>query len=523
MPSFINTNTSSLYTQFSLTRNQGALSTAMARLSTGLRINSASDDAAGLAISQRMTAQVNGLSQAARNANDGISLAQTAEGGLSSITDNLQRMRQLAVQASNGSNSGSDLQALQSEVLQIQSEINRVATTTQFNGTNLLDGSFNGVNFQVGANYNQTIAVNMANAQGTATGTNNLIATAEANGTSGNGLTVFGTAAAVLLDAVATGAGFITNATIGAKNLVVTGPNSATAVTVYTSVAGDTGRTIATAVNAQTNATGVSATAITTAQISAFTTTGSVNFTLGNKGSGGGSTAVINATITNTGDLTPLLSAINAQSSVTGVSAVFTAGNTNGLTLTNANGDDIAVKLNSTSAGSTFSVRGFDAFTQTVTGGGVTVIGTASGTGATVGAAVEFNSPGAFSVTDTGTALLATAAASTNAVSGLYSINTVNISTSNGAALALNAIDGALSSINSQRASLGAIQNRFNNTINNVNTTTQNLSAARSRIQDTDFASETANLSRAQVLQQAGQAMLAQANQQPQQVLQLLR
>ncbi|HTN64826.1 MAG TPA: flagellin, partial [Burkholderiaceae bacterium] len=174
MASVINTNISSLNSQRNLTTSQSSLASSLQRLSSGLRINSAKDDAAGLAISDRMTSQINGLSQAARNANDGISLAQTAEGGLSTATDLLQRMRTLAVQGANGTNSASDRASIQQEVSQLQQELNRVANTTQFNGQNTLDGSLNNAQFQVGANANQTINFSIGSAQATAIGNNTL-------------------------------------------------------------------------------------------------------------------------------------------------------------------------------------------------------------------------------------------------------------------------------------------------------------------------------------------------------------
>src|SRR3954449_7627513 len=170
MPQVINMNIASLNAQRNLNQSQSALQTSLQRLSSGLRINSAKDDAAGLAISQRFTSQIRGLDQAARNANDGISLAQTAEGGLGTAGDLLQRMRELAVQSANGTNSSSDRASLQSEVSQLQQELNRIATTTQFNGQNVLDGSLSATQFQVGANANQTINVGIANAQASAIG-----------------------------------------------------------------------------------------------------------------------------------------------------------------------------------------------------------------------------------------------------------------------------------------------------------------------------------------------------------------
>ena len=184
MAAVINTNISSLNSQRNLTSSQASLATSLQRLSSGLRINSAKDDAAGLAISDRMTSQINGLNQAARNANDGISMTQTAEGGLATATDLLQRMRTLAVQAANGTNSASDRASLQEEVGQLQQELNRVANTTQFNGQNVLDGSLSNAQFQVGANANQTINFSISNTQASAIG-NNAVKTTATGNTSG--------------------------------------------------------------------------------------------------------------------------------------------------------------------------------------------------------------------------------------------------------------------------------------------------------------------------------------------------
>src|SRR5512135_1188316 len=206
MAQIINTNMASLNAQRNLSTSQNALSVSLQRLSSGLRINSAKDDAAGLAISSRMTSQINGLNQAARNANDGISLAQTAEGALGTISDNLQRMRELAVQAANGTNSASDRTALQAEITQLVAEINRVASTTTFNGTNLLDGSLNNAQFQVGANANEVINAAITNASASAIGNYSLgNATVTATVAGNNSTAGTGTSVAVLGTSVASG------------------------------------------------------------------------------------------------------------------------------------------------------------------------------------------------------------------------------------------------------------------------------------------------------------------------------
>jgi len=251
MAAVINTNISSLNSQRNLTASQSSLATSLQRLSSGLRINSAKDDAAGLAISDRMTSQINGLNQAARNANDGISMTQTAEGGLATATDLLQRMRTLAVQAANGTNSASDRASLQEEVGQLQQELNRVANTTQFNGQNVLDGSLSNAQFQVGANANQTINFSIGNTQASAIGNNAI----KSDGTS--------TAAAA-----GTVAGTIRANTTALQTFTVQGNGT---TSTYAAAAGASAYAIAQGINAASGSTGVSATATTTATLSAFT------------------------------------------------------------------------------------------------------------------------------------------------------------------------------------------------------------------------------------------------------------
>jgi flagellin len=377
MPSVINTNVASLNTQRNLTASQSSLSTSIQRLSTGLRVNSAKDDAAGLAIADRMSSQVRGLNVAARNANDGVSLAQTAEGSLGKIGDMVQRMRELAVQSSNATNSSDDRASLQSEVAQLKEEIDRVATSTSFNGTKLLDGSFTAAKFQVGANAGESITVSsITNAQLAGMGVVNRASTQSSTAIS---------------DLTATSTG----------DLTVNGTDI-----------------------------GVLAAAGTTQERQA-----------------------------------QIVDAINRVSTTTGVGAFFDAAN-----------NTIALTSSAT----------------------ITLTGAA---GAKVG----------FVAADS-----ATAAASANMAS-------MDISSYGGAQLAIQQADAALKQINTARAKLGAVQGRFENTIANIQIASENTASAKSRIMDTDFAAETANMTRAQILQQAGTAMLSQANQLPQQVLSLLR
>ncbi|MES1983082.1 MAG: flagellin [Pseudomonadota bacterium] len=508
----INTNIASLNAQNNLNSSQSALQTSLQRLSSGLRINSAKDDAAGLSISDRMTSQINGLSQAARNANDGISMAQTAEGGLSTTSDLLQRMRTLAVQAANSTNSSSDRASLQSEVSQIQQEINRVATTTQFNGQNILDGTLNNAQFQVGANANQTINFSIGNAQASSIG-NNALAT-NTGGTMINAI-------------LGTGAGAFKANNVAAGTLTVAGNGqSSGAITIG---AGESANQIASAVNAASGKTNVSASAATTVVLGAaggFFAAGTVSLKInsGSTTSGGtvtNNTVSVSATLASATDLTGLTAAINAQAGATGINAVadLTVGT---ITLTNTSGNDIGVQNVSGATG--LKVTGQS---TTYGGSGTAVTLTAAGAGdtANVGGLVTFSSPGAFTTTTSAAGITATTGSTSSTLSAVSAIDitTLTAGLPTGANNALAVIDAALANINSSRGSLGAIQNRFTSAVSNLQATAQNLTAARSRIQDTDFAAETASLTRAQILQQAGTAMLAQANATPNGVLALLR
>lgn len=505
--SVINTNVASLNAQRNLMTSSSGLATSLQRLSSGLRINSAKDDAAGLAISSRMTSQINGLNQASRNANDGISLAQTAEGGLATTTDLLQRMRSLAVQAANGTNSSSDRASLQQEVSQIQQEINRVATTTQFNGLNTLDGSLTNAQFQVGANANQTINFSIGSAQGSAIG-NNTLATASGG---------------TMVDAKAgTAAGTIPANNVAAGTLTIQGNGASSGA--LTVAIGASGKAIADAVNAAAGSTGVSASALSSATLGGFAA-GTVSLTLqGAPTSAGAANPVtISATLASATDVGALTTAINAQTGSTGITAV--ANTTTGkIVLSQAQGYDIGVKNNTAQAAITFTGA---PTTDGGTGTAVTLAASGSaGDTATVGGKVTFNSASAFTATASAVGVLAGGAVTLS--SGLSSVASIDITTMTsgiptGANNALQVIDSALANINNSRASLGALQNRFSTTVSNLQATSENLSAARSRIQDTDFAAETASLTRGQILQQAGTAMLAQANSLPNGVLALLR
>ena len=477
----VNTNVASLNTQRNLSSSSNALSTSMQRLSTGSRINSAKDDAAGLQISNRLTSQINGLGVAVRNANDGISLAQTAEGALQQSTNILQRMRDLSLQAANGSNAGTERSALQQEVTQLQSELTRIADTTTFGGRKLLDGSFGSSNFQVGANANETISVALAGAGANAIGSYQI---------KGGG-SIFGTA----VDD-ATGAN---GSAIG--DLTITGNGKTATATV---AANASAKDFAAAVNSTTSTTGVSATARTEAILGGFSvddvTQLSFDVTVGSQ-----TVSIAGAT-----SLKDVSNQINSQAGKSGLNAVLEGDK---LRLTNDKGENISIA----------AVTG-DGTTPALTIAGVAADGT-EGTaddatdGAVVTGNVTVNSASGYVMT----AATALTEALSSGVGTLASVGSIDISTASGAQDALAIIDGAIAKIDSQRADLGGVQNRFDNTIANLQSISENVSAARGRIQDTDFAAETANLSKNQILQQAGTAILAQAKQLPQAVLSLLQ
>ena len=479
MASVVNTNINSLTAQNNLGVNQASLATAMQRLSSGLRINSAKDDAAGLAISNRMQAQINGSNQAARNANDGISLAQTAEGALAQIGSNLQRMRELAVQSANGTNSASDRAALDGEVQALSAEIDRVSQSASFNGVNLLDGSFTAQKFQVGANATANDSITIAS-----------IASARTSALGGSGTSTATTLTSGLTTAALVAGDLTLNGfQIGASSTgAAAGQSSASAFS------------IAAAINVWAAQSGVSATAQATTVAGAASTAFAAvtsDATLTINGQQVGNIAAGTDAI---GQGANTAAAINLVSSKTGVTA--TADNTGAVTLTAADGRDIVLGATFTAANSGLAAG--------TTHGKVKLDTTNA-----AGIVISGNAPAS-----AGLSAGTTSATTTLTVN---SISSVNVLTAANATSALYAIDGALSSVNSSRASLGAIQNRFTSVVTSLQTTAQNLTASVSRIQDADFAQETAALSRAQILQQAGTAMVAQANQLPQGVLALLR
>lgn len=486
MASFINTNIASLNAQRNLSTSSAGLETALQRLSSGLRINSAKDDAAGLAISSRFTSQIKGLNQAARNANDGISLAQTAEGALGEIGNNLQRIRELAVQSANATNSASDRNALNAEATQLISEITRVAGQTAFNGVNLLDGSFANQDFQVGANANQTIRVgSISDSRATALGSHTM--------------TLDGTVTGNTKGAAADLTG---GNTIGAEaNLTFTTSAGTTAAISYGANAD--AKAIAAAINTGAAGVGITATASNSATLGNLGSAGTVSMTLNG--------TAISATVADATDMTEVMAAINGASSTTGVTANFSSTSSKSeLTLSTTDGRDISVlDFNNSGATKTADFSGV-----TLTGGAATDSTIKTGT------VTLSSTKGRIDTASANADVFANAGTNTSSFSSLAGLS---LGTAAGAQSALGVIDAALASVNSSRADLGAIQNRFSSVISNLQTTSENLSASRSRIQDTDFASETATLTRGQILQQAGTAMLAQANSLPNGVLSLLR
>jgi len=496
----INTNVSSLNAQRNLSKSQGSLARSMERLSSGLRINSAKDDAAGLAISDRMTSQIRGLNQATRNANDGISLAQTAEGAMQESTNILQRIRELSVQSANATNSSADRAALQAEVNQLKAEMNRIANSTTFNGLKILDGTFVSQQFQVGPNANETIGVSISSMLADDLG-RYFVDAVNPSANSGTGT-------------AATAAATSPANTIGAQNLSIQGSKGPATVAI---AAGDTAFDIAAAITNTSSSTGVSATARTTVDLSGLTA-GLATLTIGS----GANTATITANVTPT-DLGSLATVINDQSGVTGVTATVSSGK---ISLVQADGKDIILQDFDNTGGGTMTVTPPDSThpVTLATGGGAATDST------TISGTIEFSSHDAYTLTSDATlaagagggSILDTAQ-NVSDIAAFEEVTLINISTVAGANDALNIVDAALGKIDAQRGSLGALQNRFESTISNLMNVAENLTAARSRIRDADIAQETSAMTQNNILQQAGVSILSQANQTPQLALQLLQ
>ena len=510
----VNTNIASLNTQRNLSNSSNALQTSMERLSTGSRINSAKDDAAGLQISNRMTSQVNGLGVAVRNANDGISMAQTAEGAMQQSTNILQRMRDLALQSANGSNSDSDRTSLQKEVTSLQSELTRISETTSFGGQKLLDGTMGRTSFQVGSNANETIEMNLSSVGAKDIGLTGKSLTATAltgmTGISDSGYTK-GASDAITVKvggsekSVALSDGMSAAQLAGEYN-AVQGLSGVTAFTgVKVSVADQTtaGDTVKLNVaGVEINFTATTTRAATATALNAALTQ-PVQDALKDKG-------ITFENVTTSGAEGVIFKSANGEN--INISAEVTGGATDGAVLTLQNVDKAGVGA----AGSATVTAGIAGTATEVVSASKVVTGNLDFSNA-----VLDQKYGAVSVTAGGG--LGAGVVTVGTTNKFTSVKDIDISTTGGAQSAVDIIDAAIGQIDSQRADLGAIQNRFDNTISNLQNISENVSAARGRIQDTDFAAETANLSKQQILQQAGTAILAQAKQLPQAVLSLLQ
>lgn len=472
----VNTNTASLNAQRNLSKSSDALGTSMQRLSSGMKINSAKDDAAGLQIANRLTSQVNGLGVAQRNANDGISMAQTAEGAMQESSNILQRMRDLSLQSANGSNDADARAALQKEVGALQQELTRISETTKFGGTSLIDGSFGTKQFQVGSNANETINVSLRDMSADAIGAN------EIKGAATSTVSALGDAQSVSLAA---------NMATSAQTVNLNG--------VDVEIAANSGAAdIAATINA--SGAGVKAEAELETEIvgidsgaNAVITIGEDEYDLGKFG----------------GDMGRLAKDMQAD----GHDAIYDdSSKTITLKTTGVNGVDVAGT----------AAAGVGSFTV----GGKAV--TSTNLVASVSAELNLSSADKIGISgssadeifgsDAGTII------STGGSSKLTAVEDIDISgsTAIGAQNAIKTIDAALAQIDAQRADLGAVQNRFGHTISNLANVSENVSASRSRIQDTDYAAETAQLTKNQIMQQAGTTILAQSNQLPQAALSLL-
>jgi flagellin len=490
----LDTNINSLNAQRNLTSSQATLSQALQRLSSGLRINSAADDAAGLAISNQFTTQINGTNQAVNNANDAISEAQTAGGALSTLTDNLQSIRTLAVESANGSNSAADRAALDQEVQQQIAEITRIASQTSFNGSNVLDGSSGVTTYQVGANVGNTISINLAQGVradqiGQVANKTGTAVTAVAL-TSANPVTIqVGANPAVAIGSTKAGSANASNALGGEST------SSAYAKVQAINAAGVAGLTA----SADTQSSGAFGTVDNSAGTDAATFDLNINGTdiysgTGNLAAGASLSASDVAT------------QINLYSSQTGVSASVSGGS---LTLDAADGRDINV--NQTVTAGTVALAG-----------GSTGINGASLTGTNVVTTGNITLSAASNIAIGGAGATDLGFTAGTISLGAPTLANQNVLTVAGANATIAAVDSALQTVSGFQSQLGAIQNRFTSTVSNLQATSQNLTASRSTIQDADFAAETAKLTQSQVLQQAGISVLAQANQAPQLILKLL-
>ena len=611
MSTSINTNISALAAQSSLRKTGLTQDTAMERLSTGIRINNAKDDAAGLAISTRMTANIRGIAAAVRNANDGISLTQTAEGSLTAIQDNLQRIRELAVQSSNSSNSPSDRQALNAEASQLVAEIDRVASNSTFNGIKLLDGTYQNQALQIGAgnDANDRIFVSIGSAKASSLGVGsgssygltlsagtNVKAVALASGDlSINGVQVAASANDGVSSTFSNGSGLAKAAAINAvsgQSGVTASVGSTTwtgvAATTFTAVSSgsvlingidigsieassnavDRGTQVAAAINAKSNQTGVTATSDSSGVLSLSATDGrniAVKIASGAAAlTGLAGTGVPSAVTAETVTLSAATAPTTSTLTYGGLTFTVGSGTATVAKLTDAF-SNLSYGMTAAQATAKLTAQGFDTATYGTFTSGTSVISTGASDGASVLSNVTnfATTTNTLPVTVTGTgtgALTLSAGGATTRVStsqitlsttndggitlggakGLtatgqtagYSasvatlgsgVSSINLGTTAGSQAALTVLDKAINTISDSRASMGAYQNRLTAAISNLETTSMNLQASRSRILDTDYAKETTNLAKSQIITQAATAMLAQANQSAQSVLALLK
>jgi len=486
----VNTNISSLTAQRSLASSDQALETAMERLSSGRKINSASDDAAGLAIVERMTAQINGLNMAIKNANDGIAMTQSIEGALVEVTDMLQRLRELSVQAANDTNTSTDRKYIQEEVNLLIAELTRVSANTRYNNQLILDGNYTNKRLQVGTEGGENISVSIDSVAANKLGsyTYDTIGIAA----------IAGDTADTVPDSTV----------VNQDALKVMGKGETATLDVD---AADSAKDVAALINGKTGTTGVSASAKTYAELVFTSTVATYNLQINGK--------AVGAFSASTGNASDAVSKINAVSGTTGVTAALSQTVTNSVVLYDSTGADIQLENDSTDGNADFTVFALkhDGSSRIGSAASITDPSASDVEAARIVGNIQLTSADTFSVVD-GTSLhFASDSASQSVVSN------ISLVTQSGADSAIKVIDGAIEKVASMRANLGAVQNRLEHTVSNLMNVSENTADARSRINDADFSLESANLAKAQVLQQVGAAMLTQANARPQLVLQLLQ
>ena len=494
----VNTNVAALASATSMMKNTKEMESAMAKLSSGYRINTAADDAAGLSISEKLEGQIRGTAMAVRNAQDAQNMIDTIEGASGEIVTSLQRLRELAVQSANSTNSSVDRSFLQKEASQLLQEIDRIAHQTQFNGMNVLDGSFDDKNVQAGANVNNSIAVDAASMAAQDIGQYVIRGAAQENAAAAAGADNAYAAGNIIIN------GFAGTATVASSQH-------------------DTAREARDDINAIADKTGVTAKAATHVHLSAVSAAGTIQLTIGHNGAVGVGTdtaTTVTATVSDTEDLTALRDAINNAAGSTGVTAKFFEGSTDELLLTDQDGDDIQLN-NYTNGTATMVAQAYNFHGTSASANSAATTITSGGTDSiTVIGELVLGSSQAFSISNVTATYFA---GTTSNQSSLENVGDIDIGTMVGAQKALERIDGAIDMVNTQRAELGALSNRLDKTINNLTNVVENHSATKSHIKDANFAQETSQLTKAQILNQAATSMLAQANASKQTILALLQ